>query len=89
MYYNRGEDFEFKMIPQSVLWHFSARGSHFRDEAKDDFNKKSERQQKAEQSNMRKWISKWGRLPEEDEATFVKPLRGTGVETKLEWVSYE
>jgi len=30
---------------------------------------------------MRKWISKWGRLPEEDEATFVKPLRGTGVET--------
>ena len=83
------EGYEFKMIPQSVLWHFSARGSHFRDEAKDDFNKKSERQQKAEQSNMRKWISKWGRLPEEDEATFVKPLRGTGVETKLEWVSYE
>ena len=83
------EGYEFKMIPQSVLWHFSARGSHFRDEAKDDFNKKSERQQKAEQSNMRKWISKWGRLPEEDEATFVKPLHGTGVETKLEWVSYE
>ena len=83
------EGYEFKMIPQSVLWHFSARGSHFRDEAKDDFNKKSERQQKAEQSNMRKWISKWGRLPEEDEATFVKPLRGTGVETKLEWVSHE
>jgi len=83
------EGYEFKMIPQSALWHFSARGSHFRDEAKDDFNKKSERQQKAEQSNVRKWISKWGRLPEEDEATFVKPLYGTGVETKLEWVSYE
>ena len=83
------EGYEFKMIPQSALWHFSARGSHFRDEAKDDFNKKSERQQKAEQSNVRKWISKWGRLPEEDEATFVKPLHGTGVETKLEWVSYE
>ena len=41
------EGYEFKMITKSVLWLFGARGSHFRDEAKDDFNKKSERQQKA------------------------------------------
>ena len=79
------EDYDFIMTPDSVLWHFSARGSHFRDEAKDDFTKTSKRQQEAERRNMQKWISKWGRLPEEDETTFVKPLYDTGVETKLEW----
>ena len=31
------EGYKFLMTPQSVLWHFSARGSHFRDEAKDNF----------------------------------------------------
>ena len=83
------EDYDFIMTPNSVLWHFSARGSHFRDEAKDDFTKKSQRQQEAEQRNIQKWISKWGRLPEEDKATFVKPLYETGVETRLEWTTYE
>ena len=83
------EDYDFIMTPDSVLWHFSARGSHFRDEAKDDFTKKSQRQQEAEQRNMQKWISKWGGLPEEDVATFVKPLFGTHVKTRLDWVSYE
>ena len=83
------EDYDFIMTPDSVLWHFSARGSHFRDEAKDDFTKTSKRQQEAERRNMQKWISKWGRLPEDDVGTFVKPLFGTNVETRLEWTSYE
>ena len=81
------EGFEFLMTTKSILWHFSARGSHFRDEAKDDLTKKSMRQQKSERDNIQKWIKKWGRLPEEDEETFVKPINGTNVNTRLEWVS--
>ena len=81
------EGFEFVMITKSILWHFSARGSHFRDEAKDDLTKKSMRQQKSERDNIQKWIKKWGRLPEEDKETFVKPIYGTNVNTRLEWVS--
>ena len=80
------EGYEFRMIPQSVVWHFtSARGSHFRDEAKDKFHMKSKRQQESEQINIQKFMKKWGRLPEEDEDTFVKPIYGTDVKTRLEW----
>ena len=77
------EGYEFKMISESVVWHFSARGSHFRDEAKDNFSMKSERQIKSEHTNMQKFINKWGRLPEEDESTFVKPIYNTNVRTRL------
>jgi GT2 family glycosyltransferase len=77
------EGYQFKMITKSVVWHFSARGSHFRDEAKDNFNSKSKRQQTAEQVNMKKFINKWGQLPEDDEYTFVKPIHGTNVKTRL------
>ena len=34
---------------------------------------------------VKKFIKKWGRLPDEDDATFVKPIHGTSVETRLEW----
>ena len=77
------EGYEFKMITKSVEWHFSARGSHFRDEAKDNFNSKSKRQQTAEQVNMKKFINKWGRLPEDDDATFVKPIYNKNVKTRI------
>jgi len=77
------EGYEFKMITKSVVWHFSARGSHFRDEVKDNFNGKSIRQQSAEQINMKKFIDKWGRLPEDDDQTFVKPIYNTNVKTRL------
>jgi len=77
------EGYEFKMTSKSVVWHFSARGSHFRDEAKDNFNSKSQRQQKAEQVNIQKWIKKWGSLPAEDSETFVKPILGTEVPTRI------
>jgi GT2 family glycosyltransferase len=77
------EGYEFKMTSKSVVWHFSARGSHFRDEAKDNFNSKSQRQQKAEQVNIQKWIKKWGSLPAEDSETFVKPIFGTNVPTRI------
>lgn len=77
------EGYEFKMISKSVVWHFSARGSHFRDEAKDNFNSRSQRQTNSEQVNIKKFINKWGRLPEEDEETFVKPITGTNVKTRI------
>ena len=77
------EGYEFKMISKSVVWHFSARGSHFRDEAKDNFNSRSQRQIKSEQANIKKFIDKWGKLPEEDKETFVKPITGTNVKTRL------
>lgn len=78
------EGYEFVMTTKSVVYHFSARGSHFRDEAKDRFNSKSERQQKAEYDNSRKFIQKWGRLPETDEQTFVKPIYGTNNPNRIE-----
>lgn len=77
------EGYEFKMTSKSVVYHFSARGSHFRDEAKDDFNKKSSRQTNAEQINIQKFIKKWGRLPEYDINTFVKPIYNKDVKTTL------
>jgi len=77
------EGYEFKMTSKSTVYHFSARGSHFRDEAKDNFNQKSQRQQTAEQTNAQKFAIKWGRLPDHDEATFVKPIHNTNVKTRL------
>ena len=77
------EGYEFKMTSKSTVYHFSARGSHFRDEAKDNFNQKSQRQQTAEQINMQKFAKKWGRLPDHDDATFVKPIYVTKVKTRL------
>ena len=53
------------------------------------FHMKSKRQQEAEEINMRKWVDKWGRLPIEDEDTFVVPIEGTEVPTRIEWKSYE
>jgi len=77
------EGYTFKMTSKSILWHFSARGSHFRDEAKDNFQSKSERQQVAEYNNAHKFIQKWGRLPESDEQTFVKPINNPNVQTRI------
>ena len=77
------EGYEFKMTTKSTVWHFSARGSHFRDEAKDNFNSRSQRQIQSEQVNMQKFANKWGRLPEDDDQTFVKPIYNTNVKTRL------
>jgi hypothetical protein len=62
------------MSSKSIVYHFSARGSHFRD---DDITKTSKRQQKSEMDNSQKFYSKWGSMPVSDEDTFVKPIRGT------------
>ncbi len=70
------EEYEFKMTTKSTVYHFSARGSHFKN---DNLNEKSERQVKAEHNNVHKFVNKWGRLPEYDQATFVKPIDNSGV----------
>lgn len=67
------EGFTFKMTCKSLVYHFSARGSHFKD---DNLGVKSQRQVTAEHNNMQKFVRKWGRLPEHDEETFVKPILG-------------
>lgn len=79
------EGYEFKMSSKSVVYHFSARGSHFRDEAKDKLNSKSSRQITSEQRNLQKFIIKWGQLPEHDHETFVKPIHNKNVVTKLDF----
>lgn len=80
------EGYEFKMTTKSLVYHFSARGSHFRDEAKDNFNAKSNRQINAEMINQQKFITKWGRLPIHDDASFVMPITNTAVQTKLNFL---
>ena len=50
---------------------------------KDNFKSRSQRQIKSEQVNIQKFINKWGQLPEEDKETFVKPIIGTKVKTRL------
>ena len=57
------------LTSKSVIYHFGARGSHF---SEDDFNKRSERQIKAERENSRNWLTKWNKYPENDEVEFVK-----------------
>jgi len=52
--------FRFILPTTSLIWHFGARGSHRLEE---NDGRSSERQMKAEQDNMKKWISKWGSLP--------------------------
>jgi GT2 family glycosyltransferase len=74
------EGYIFKMITKSVVYHFSARGSHFRDEAKDNLLSKSNRQINSEQRNIQKFINKWGRLPDYDDQTFVMPIHNKNVE---------
>lgn len=79
----QNEGYNFVMTPKSVVWHFSARGSHFRDEAKDNFSKKSSRQIMSEQDNSRKFVQKWGRMPDYDENTFVKPIKNDRVKNRI------
>lgn len=73
----QNEGYEFKMTSKSVVYHFSARGSHFKD---DDITKKSQRQIESEQNNVRKFMTKWGTLPQHDSETFVKPIHNQSVE---------
>ena len=75
------EGYEFKMTTKSLQWHFSSRASRFPD---DNLKQRPDRLAKIEQQSTQRFIEKWGRLPEDDEATFVKPIYGTNVKTRLQ-----
>jgi GT2 family glycosyltransferase len=72
----QNEGYQFKMTSKSVVYHFSARGSHFKN---DDLTETSERQIKAEQNNIHKFINKWGSVPQSDKDTFVLPIKNENV----------
>jgi len=62
------KDYKFILTSKSLIWHFGARSSHF---PTDDFTKTSEKQQQREQSNAKKWLTKWNKMPENDNMDFV------------------
>jgi GT2 family glycosyltransferase len=78
----QNEGYQFKMTSKSVVYHFSARGSHFKD---DDITKKSQRQIDAEQTNVRKFFNKWGELPQTDIETFVSPIDNKSVKNIMDF----
>jgi GT2 family glycosyltransferase len=64
--------FRFILPTTSLVWHFGARGSHRLEE---NGGKTSERQIKAEQVNIQKWVSKWGSPPTFDEYGMINGIR--------------
>ena len=44
---------------------------------------------KSEEKNIKKWIDKWGKMPDHDSETFVVPIKGTKVKTRLKWESFD
>ena len=76
------EGYKFIMTSKSIQWHFSSRASRFPD---DNIKSRPDRLAKIEQNSTRKFIEKWGRLPQEDKETFVIPITGTNVKTRLDW----
>jgi len=74
------EDYKFIMTSKSVVWHFSSRASRFPD---DNIKQRPDYLAQIEIASTQKFINKWGRLPEDDDQTFVKPIYGTNVKTRL------
>ena len=64
--------FRFILPTTSLVWHFGARGSHRLEE---NDGRSSERQMKAEQANIQKWVSKWGSPPTFDEYGMINGIR--------------
>ena len=50
-----------------------------------DNNKRPAHIVRWEQRAMQRFIEKWGRLPSEDEDSFVVPIEGTNNPNKIEW----
>jgi GT2 family glycosyltransferase len=55
----------------SIVWHFGARGSHRLEE---NNGQSSERQRKAEEENIKKWLEKWKKLPIFDKYGMIKNI---------------
>jgi GT2 family glycosyltransferase len=59
----------FVLPTSSIVWHFGARGSHRLEE---NNGQSSERQRKAEEENIKKWLEKWKKLPIFDKYGMIK-----------------
>ena len=62
---------KFVLPTNSLVWHFGARGSHRLEE---NNGKSDSRQIQAEQENIKKWLSKWGGLPQFDEYGMIQGI---------------
>ena len=63
------EGYKFVLTGKSIVWHFGARGSHRLEE---NNGQSSERQRKAEEENIKKWLEKWKKLPIFDKYGMIK-----------------
>ena len=80
------EDYKFIMTSKSVIWHFTSRTSRFPDGTKElDNNKRPPHLVEWERRATQRFIEKWGRLPQEDEESFVMPITGTNNPNRIEW----
>ena len=80
------EDYKFIMTSKSVIWHFTSRTSRFPNGMKElDNNKRPSHLVEWEQRATHRFIEKWGRLPSEDEESFVVPITGTNNPNRIEW----
>jgi GT2 family glycosyltransferase len=76
------ENYKFTMTSKSVLWHFASRTSRFPD---DNLNHRPNHLAEYERRATQRFIEKWGRLPEDDDQTFVKPIENPLVKTRIPW----
>ena len=80
------EGYKFIMTSKSLVWHFTSRTSRFPNGERElDNNKRPAHIVRWEQRAMQRFIEKWGRLPGEDEDSFVVPIEGTDNPNKIEW----
>jgi GT2 family glycosyltransferase len=73
------ENFTFITTTHSVIYHFAARGSHWKE---DDLTKRSQRQIDSERIGMQKWLNKWREPMQFDENQFIKLTPGMLVRYK-------
>ena len=80
------EGYKFIMTSKSLIWHFTSRTSRFPNGEKElDNNKRPAHIVRWEQRAMQRFVEKWGRLPGEDDDSFVVPIEGTSNPNKIEW----
>ena len=80
------EDYKFIMTSKSVIWHFTSRTSRFPNGMKElDNNKRPPHLVEWEQRATQRFIEKWGRLPSEDDESFVVPITETNNPNRIEW----
>ena len=67
----QNEEFKFILTSESLLFHFASRASRFPD---DDLIKRPKELSDIEINSMKEFVKKYGRMPENDENDFVKPM---------------